>query len=69
MYNSLEIIGKVMRKEERSKEVIDYMRGLKKDLEERAGKVKEVKTAYAGGLVWNGPHGIEATREIMPYLT
>lgn len=63
MYNSLEIIGKVMGKEERSKEVIDYMRGLKKDLEERAGKVKEVKTAYAGGLVWNGPHGIEGTRE------
>lgn len=68
LYQSLELIGKVMGKEERAKEVIDYMEAIKKDLNERTKDIPESerKTAYAAGLAWNGPHGIEGTRENYP---
>lgn len=68
LYQSLELIGKIMGKEERAKEVIDYMEALKKDLNERTKDIPESerKTVYAAGLAWNGPHGIEGTRENYP---
>ena len=68
LYQSLEIIGKVMGKEERAKEVVDYMESLKKDLQNRTKDIPESerKNVYAAGLAWNGPHGIEGTRENYP---
>ncbi len=68
LYQSLELIGKVMGKEERAREVIGYMEALKKDLQERTKDIPESerKKVYAAGLAWNGPHGIEGTRENYP---
>ncbi len=68
LYQSIEIIGKAMGREERAQEVIDYMEGLKKDLNDRTKDIPEDERAlvYAGGLAWNGPHGIEGTRENYP---
>ena len=44
------------------------MESLKKDLNDRTKDIPEDKKAkvYAGGLAWNGPHGIEGTRENYP---
>lgn len=68
LYESITIIGKVMGREKRAKEVVDYMESLKKDLNDRTKDIPEDKKAkvYAGGLAWNGPHGIEGTRENYP---
>lgn len=68
LYQSIELIGKAMGSEKRAKEVIDYMESLKKDLQARTKDIPEDKKAsvYAGGLAWNGPHGIEGTRENYP---
>ena len=65
---SLTIIGKVIGKEDRAKEVVEFMDSLKKDLEKRTKDIpeNERKRAYVGGLIWNGPHGIEGTRENYP---
>lgn len=68
LYQSLELIGKVMGKEARAKEVVAFMEGLKKDLQDRTKDIPESerKNVYAAGLAWNGPHGIEGTRENYP---
>ncbi|MGP1587174.1 MAG: iron ABC transporter substrate-binding protein [Treponemataceae bacterium] len=68
MYKSIELIGKCMGKEKRAKEVVDFMESCRKDLNDRTKDIPESKkmTAYAGGLAWNGPHGIEGTRENYP---
>lgn len=63
-YESLYNIGKVVGKEDRAKEVVDYMESLKGDLHNRTKDIHndEIKTAYAGGLAYKGSHGIEGTR-------
>ncbi len=68
MYQSLEIIGKFTGKEDKAKKLIDYMESIKKDLQDRTKDIPESKkkTAYVGGLIWNGPHGIEGTRANYP---
>lgn len=68
LYDSIRIVGKVMNREDRAEEVVQYMEGLKKDLYDRTKDIpeNEKSTVYAGGLAWNGPHGIEGTRENYP---
>lgn len=68
LYESIQIIGTVMGKEARAQEVIDYMEGLRKDLEERTKDIPEdeIVCAYAAGMAWSGSHGIEATRGNYP---
>lgn len=63
-YESLYNIGKVVGKEDRAKEVVDYMESIKLDLHNRTKDIPqdEIKTAYAGGLAYKGSHGIEGTR-------
>lgn len=68
LYDSIKIIGKVIGEDKRAEEVINYMEKCKKDLNDRTKDIPDDKklSAYAGGLAWSGPHGIESTRENYP---
>ncbi|ADD02922.1 periplasmic binding protein [Thermoanaerobacter italicus Ab9] len=68
VYTSLEIIGKIMGKEDRAKEVVDYIKGIQKDLQDRTKNIPEDKkpTVYIGALGFKGAHGIESTQGNYP---
>ncbi|GMQ60905.1 iron ABC transporter substrate-binding protein [Vallitalea maricola] len=63
VYESLEIIGKVMGRENRADEVINFMKDCHDDLNERTKDIEESKksSAYIGALSYKGSHGIEST--------
>ncbi|MCL2862752.1 MAG: ABC transporter substrate-binding protein [Methanimicrococcus sp.] len=67
---SLLMVGKILHKEQRAEEVIQYFSDTLKDLENR---VKDVpvsdKTVYVGGVAYNGPHGLNGTNPIyLPFI-
>lgn len=68
LYYSLEIIGKVVKKEERSREVIEYIKAIEKELKEATAHIeeKEKPSVYVGGLGSKGAQGIESTRGKYP---
>jgi iron complex transport system substrate-binding protein len=63
IYESLEIIGKVMGEEERATEVVSFMKDVKWDLNNRTKDISEEERpkAYIGALSSRGTHGIEST--------
>ena len=62
--NSLEIIGKVLGKNEKAEEIVKYIDDLKKDLHERTKDIPEDEkpSVYVGALNMKGIHGIESTQ-------
>ena len=71
IFNSLKIIGKVLKKEKRAEELIAYMETEMKELQSLTKDIPESKkpTTYAGGLSFNGAHGIVSTRaNFTPFL-
>ncbi|KAJ51706.1 iron complex transport system substrate-binding protein [Clostridium tetanomorphum] len=64
LYNSIKLIGKVINKEKRANEVVNYMENCKKDLDTRTKDIlqEEKCTTYVGGLGMKGTHGIESTQ-------
>ncbi|MCX7884194.1 MAG: iron ABC transporter substrate-binding protein [Caloramator sp.] len=68
---SLKLIGKVVNKEERAKQVVDFIEGIKKDLEKRTGNLKDENkpSVYIGALGMKGIHGIESTQGKYPLFT
>lgn len=70
-FNSLKIVGKVLKKEKRAEELIAYIENQMKDLQTLTKDIPESKkpTVYAGGLSFNGTHGIVSTRaNFTPFL-
>lgn len=67
---SLEIIGKVIGKEERAGELIDYMKACQSELENRTKDIPEDERllVYVGALSYKGNHGIESTSSNSPVL-
>ncbi|AKB82152.1 Iron(III) dicitrate-binding protein [Methanosarcina barkeri 3] len=63
MYNSLRIMGKVVDKQERAEEIVNYINATMKDLENRTADIPESerKTVYVGGVSSAGAHGIIST--------
>jgi iron complex transport system substrate-binding protein len=63
MYNSLRIMGKVVGKQERAEEVLNYINATMQDLENRTADIPESerKTVYVGGVGLSGAHGIIST--------
>lgn len=70
MYKALTIIGKVVGKEDRSKELIEYMEGCKTELTNFTKDIPEDEksSVYIGGLSYKGVHGIESTSGNSPVL-
>jgi iron complex transport system substrate-binding protein len=62
-YEGLTLIGKVLHKENRATEVINYVSGLIEDLDSRTSSVSESDklSVYVGGLSARGLHGLTST--------
>ena len=67
-YQSLRIMGKVVDKEKRAKEVISFLESTMKDLKDRTKNIPESerKTCYVGGIAFKGPHGFQSTEPDYP---
>jgi iron complex transport system substrate-binding protein len=63
LYESLEIIGEVLDKEDRADDLIDYIESLFDDLDERTSNIpnNEKEWLYIGGIGHQGAHGITST--------
>ncbi|SEG13324.1 iron complex transport system substrate-binding protein [Caloramator fervidus] len=68
---SLKLIGKIVNKEERAKQVVDFIENTKKDLEKRTYNIKDEDKPYVyiGALGMKGIHGIESTQGKYPIFT
>ena len=64
IYNSIRVIGKVLKKENRAEELVTYMENNIKELEQRTKNIpeKEKPSVYVGGLSFNGSRGLTSTR-------
>ncbi|MDO8842468.1 iron ABC transporter substrate-binding protein [Methanocalculus sp.] len=68
MYEGLRLMGKVIGKEPRAEEVIEYIEATMADLEARTGDIPpaEQKRVYIGGVSLSGAHGIISTEPAYP---
>ena len=65
--NSLKIMGKVLGKEKRADELINYINSTESDLENRTKNVSNNSpTVYLGGQAYRGAHGITSTNPYYP---
>jgi iron complex transport system substrate-binding protein len=64
VYDSLRLAGKILDRQARADAVIDFIKGLRKDLERRSADISdETKPGvYVGGIGYRGTHGIESTQ-------
>lgn len=65
MKQALTLMAQVLGKEERAKEVIDYMEQTIADLKKRTEGL-EGPTCYVGGIAFKGPHGFRSTEPGYP---
>jgi iron complex transport system substrate-binding protein len=63
---SLKMMGKVLGKEDRAEELINYINSYEKDLANRIRGVSSNKTVYMGGQAYGSIHGITATNAFYP---
>lgn len=63
LFKSLELAGKILGKEERAKEVIEFIKNCQNDLNERTKDIPDDKkpSVYVGGIGYKGLHGIDST--------
>jgi len=68
LFTSLELAGKILRKEERAEKVIGFIKGIQEDLRARTEDIpdEEKSTVYIGGIGHKGAHGIESTEAKFP---
>jgi iron complex transport system substrate-binding protein len=62
-YDGLTLIGKVLHKEDRATEIINYVNGVIEDLDSRTSSIpdEDKLSVYVGGLSARGMHGITST--------
>jgi iron complex transport system substrate-binding protein len=59
IFKSLTLAGKILKKEKRAKEVINFIKEKELDLKQRGGSSKF--KSYVGGIGFRGGHGIESS--------
>ncbi|NLC11269.1 MAG: iron ABC transporter substrate-binding protein [Firmicutes bacterium] len=71
MYESLRIIGRLVDREERAEEIIEYMESCREELANLTAAIPEEQkpSVYVGGLSHRGQHGIESTAANSPLLS
>lgn len=70
-YNNLELLGKVLGKEERAADVVNYIKEVDNDLEQRSAASENANnnTAYAAGINFRGGHGFDGTEaNFQPFI-
>lgn len=60
-YETFRLMGELYGKEERARELTDYMDSIRNDLEARTAGVPDRPTVYVGGVSYKGAHGFEGT--------
>jgi iron complex transport system substrate-binding protein len=65
LFKSIELAGRILGKEERAEEVVEFIKSTQGDLEKRTEGV-EPKMVYVGGIGYKGAHGIESTEGDYP---
>ncbi len=68
LYECWRLLGKVLKKEDRSQELIDYTEGLIEELKRRTASVpnEDKPSVYVGGISHRGGHGIISTKVPFP---
>lgn len=69
--DSILIAGKVLNRDLRAKEIVDFIATLRKDLQERTQGLppEKISRAYVGGIGHRGAHGIESTeQQYIPFM-
>ncbi|MEN8210616.1 MAG: iron ABC transporter substrate-binding protein [Thermodesulfobacteriota bacterium] len=65
-FNTLNIIGQVLQKKDRAKELITFFEDHINELEKRTRNIDEKKTCFIGGIAFKGPHGFQSTEPSYP---
>lgn len=67
-FKNLTFLGEVLNKQDRAQEVIDYIKGIKSDLQKRAEASSSYNSvsAYAAGISYRGGHGFDGTEANFP---
>lgn len=70
IYNSLQLMGEIIGKQERAKAVCDFMENEISNLQERTADIPKDKrkSCYIGGIAKKGPHGLQSTEPAYPPL-
>ena len=61
VFFTLEFLGDLYGKQERAKELADYLHGIEEDIAKRTAKVEKQPTVYVAGVAFRGAHGFEGT--------
>ncbi len=66
---TLLMLGKILHKEQRAEEIIQYFETTAEDVQNRIKNVPvSNKTVFVGGVAYNGPHGLNGTNPVyMPF--
>lgn len=64
--NSLKVMGKVLGKEDRADELVNYIDSCQEDLNKRTNGISSNKTVYIAGQAYRGTHGITSTNPFYP---
>jgi iron complex transport system substrate-binding protein len=65
-FTALNIIGQVLQKESRAKELICFFNQQIHELESRSKDIVDKKTCFIGGIAFKGPHGFQSTEPTYP---
>ncbi|ENN96057.1 periplasmic binding protein [Methanocaldococcus villosus KIN24-T80] len=68
LYQSIRIAGKVLNKEDRAEEVINFIDKTLEDLNKRTMDINNKPSVYVGGVGYKGMRGIESTFSNFPPL-
>ncbi|WP_415719115.1 iron ABC transporter substrate-binding protein [Maridesulfovibrio sp.] len=68
IYNSLQLMGEIIGKSQRAKEICNFMETEISNLHSRTANIPEIerKTCYVGGIAKKGPHGFQSTEPAYP---
>ncbi|MCK5164543.1 MAG: iron ABC transporter substrate-binding protein [Desulfobacula sp.] len=66
LFNSLDIIGQVLQKESRAKELVRFFNRHINELDNRTKDINDKKTCFVGGIAFKGPHGFQSTEPSYP---
>lgn len=60
LIESIQLAGKILHREKRAKELVDFLNSVQEDLQKRV-KGEKSPRVYVGGIGYKGAHGIEST--------
>lgn len=66
LFSSLTLMGKILNRQTRAGEVIDFFKREIRELDNRTKDVSPQKNCYIGGIAFKGPHGFMSTEPVYP---